>query len=319
MVSDEHIHRTRHCVDVDARPGVVYGLIADAVRWPLFFPPNVHVERLEFDGRAERLRMWARANGEVRSWISQRTQDPQERRITFRQTRPQAPVETMDGTWTVEERPGGTSRLTLLHTFTVAGDRPDDVAWVERACETNSRAELDNLKRLAERWTRLDELVLSFEDSVRVNGPAELVYDFLYRVSDWPELLPHVSRLDLAEDTPGVQVMTMDTVTGDGSTHTTESVRVCFPHAGRIVYKQTATPALMEAHTGEWSVVPDATGVTVLAQHSVVLREEAIEAVLGPGADLGSARRYIREALGRNSTATLRLAKAHAESAIRVL
>ncbi|OIK05995.1 aromatase/cyclase [Streptomyces monashensis] len=319
VVSGERVHRTRHSVEVDAQAGVVYGLISDAVQWPLFFPPNVHVERLEFDGTNERLRMWALANGDVRSWISQRVQNPQERRIEFQQTRPQAPVETMFGTWIVEERPGGASLLTLLHDFTVAGDRPEDVAWVERACDTNSRAELGNLKRLAERWTRLDEIVLSFEDSVRVKGPAELVYDFLYRVGDWPELIPHVSRLDVTEDTPGVQVMSMDTLTADGSAHTTESVRICFPHAGRIVYKQTTTPALMEAHTGEWSVVPDETGVTVVSQHSVVLREEAVENVLGAGADIAVARRYVREALGRNSTATLNLAKRHAESAIRVL
>ncbi|MEV7020232.1 aromatase/cyclase [Streptomyces sp. NPDC093991] len=318
-MSSGRVHRTEHSVEVDAAAGVVYGLIADAVQWPLFFPPNVYVERLEFDGTHERLRMWATANGEIRSWISQRMQDPQARRIEFHQTRPQAPVETMHGTWIVEERPGGTSLLRLLHDFTVAGDRPGDVEWVERACDSNSRAELANLKRLAERWTRLDELVLSFEDSVRVDGPAELVYDFLYRAADWPELIPHVSRLDLTEDSPGVQVMSMDTLTADGSAHTTESVRICFPHAGRIVYKQTATPALMEAHTGEWSVVPDASGVTVVSQHSVVLREEAVEQVLGAGADLAAARRYVRQALGRNSTATLGLAKRHAESAIRVL
>ncbi|MET9497747.1 aromatase/cyclase [Streptomyces sp. NPDC006552] len=318
-MSSGRVHRTVHSVEVAAGAGVVYGLVSDAVRWPLFFPPNVHVEQLEFDGRDERLRMWALANGEVRSWISQRVQDPAARRIEFHQTRPQAPVETMHGTWIVEERPGGASLLTLLHDFTVAGDRPGDAAWVERACDTNSRAELDNIKRLAERWTRLDELVLSFEDSVRVKGPAELVYDFLYRVGDWPDLIPHVSRLDLTEDSPGVQRMSMDTRTADGNAHTTESVRICFPHAGRIVYKQTATPALMEAHTGEWSVVPDETGVTVVSQHSVLLREEGVERVLGEGADLATARRYVRQALGRNSTATLELAKKHAESAIRVL
>ncbi|NEB82533.1 cyclase [Streptomyces sp. SID14478] len=313
------VHRTVHSVEVDAAAGVVYGLISDAVQWPLYFPPNVYVERLEFDGTNERLRMWATANGEVRSWISQRVQDPQERRIEFHQTLPQAPVETMHGTWVVEERPGGTSLLTLLHDFTVVGGRPEDVAWVESACDTNSRAELANIKRLAERWTRLDELVLSFEDSVRVKGPAELVYDFLYRVGDWPDLIPHVSRVDLTEDSPGVQLMSMDTLTADGSTHTTESVRVCFPHAGRIVYKQTATPALMEAHTGEWSVVPDETGVTVVSQHSVVLREEAVTRVLGPAADLTTARRYVRRALGQNSSTTLDLAREHAETAVRML
>ncbi|MFE1948854.1 aromatase/cyclase [Streptomyces sp. NPDC059524] len=315
----ERVHRTTHEVTVAAPAGVVYGLISDAVRWPLFFPPNVHVEQLEFDGDSERLRMWAVANDEVRSWTSRRLLDPGRRRVEFRQELPARPVQSMGGTWIVDALGADRSRLTLLHEFTVADDDADDVAWVRRATDTNSRAELDNLRRLAERWGRLDELVLSFEDSVRVNGPAELVYDFLYRIGDWPELVPHVSRLDFTEDEPGVQVMSMDTRTADGGTHTTESVRVCFPHAGRIVYKQTATPLLMSAHTGEWSVVPDETGVTVSSQHSVVLREENITRVLGEDADVARARRYVREALGRNSTATLELAKRHAESAVTVL
>ncbi|MFJ9033473.1 aromatase/cyclase [Streptomyces sp. NPDC102274] len=318
-MSGERVHRTAYSVEVAAPAGVVYGLISNAVQWPLFLPPNVHVERLEFDGERERLRMWATANGQVRSWLSQRVQDPQKRRIDFRQHNPQAPVETMSGTWIVEERTGGTSLLTVLHDFTVIGDHAQDVAWVRQAVDNNSGAELDSLRRLAERWMRLDQLVLSFEDTVRVKGPAELVYDFLYRAGDWPELVPHVARLDLTEDTPGVQVMAMDTRTADGATHTTESVRVCFPHAGRIVYKQTLPPALMDAHTGEWSLLPDETGVTVISQHSVVLREEAIERVLGQDADLTGARRFVREALGRDSTATLNLAKLHAESAIRML
>ncbi|MEU0370875.1 aromatase/cyclase [Streptomyces sp. NPDC006283] len=318
-MSAERVHATTHEVNVAAPAGVVYGLISDAVQWPLFFPPNVHVERLEFDGAGERLRMWATANGQVKSWTSRRVLDPEQRRVEFRQELPATPVKSMGGTWIVESLGANRSKLTLLHDFTVADDAPDDVAWVERATDTNSRAELANLQQLAERWSQLDDLVLSFEDSVRVNGPAELVYDFLYRVGDWPELVPHVSRLDLTEDQPGVQIMAMDTVTSDGSTHTTESVRICFPHAGRIVYKQTATPLLMSAHTGEWSVVPDETGVTVTSQHSVVLRPENIESVLGADADVQTARRYVREALGRNSSATLNLAKKHAESAVRVL
>ncbi|MGW7413489.1 aromatase/cyclase [Streptomyces sp. NPDC054863] len=318
-MSADRVHRTTHEVTVAAPAGVVYGLIGDAVRWPLFFPPNVHVEQLEFDGTTERLRMWVTANGQVKSWSSRRTLDVARHRVDFRQEVAAAPVQDMGGAWIVESRGPASSRLTLHHDFTVADDNAADVAWVERATDTNSRAELANLKQLAERWQDLDDLVISFEDSVRVNGPAELVYDFLYRVGDWPELLPHVSRLDLTEDEPGVQVMSMDTVTADGSSHTTESVRVCFPHAGRIVYKQTATPLLMSAHTGEWSVVPDATGVTVVSQHSVVLRPENIKQVLGENADVAQARRYVREALGRNSSATLALAKKHAESAVRVL
>ncbi|WP_369193230.1 aromatase/cyclase [Streptomyces djakartensis] len=314
-MSAEQVHRTSHDVEIAAPAAVVYGFIADTERWPLFFPPNVHVERVEFDGRSERLRMWATANGAVKSWTSRRTLDPAARRIEFRQEIPAAPLTGMGGTWVVEELGPHSSRLTLLHDFTVAGDRPEDAEWVDRATDTNSRAELGRVKALAERWGRLDGLVLSFQDSVRVNGPAEPVYDFLYRVGDWPELVPHVTRLDLTETTPGVQVMAMDTRTADGSTHTTESIRICFPDAGRIVYKQTATPALMDAHTGEWTVVPDGTGVTVTSHHHVVIREEAIARVLGQDSTLEDTRRYIRQALGRNSTATLDLAKRHAETA----
>lgn len=319
-VTGERVRRVAHSVGIDAPAGVVYGLVADAVRWPLFLPTSVHVERLEFDGVQERLRVWTTASGRrTRSWVSLRLQDPQARRITFRRQHSPAPVETMSGTWTVEEQGDGTSLLTLLHDFTVTGDRGEDLDRVARALDADSAAELAGLKRLAERWHRLDDLVLSFEDAVRVKGPPELVYDFLYRVSDWPGLLPHVTRLELTEDTPGIQAVTAGTRAADGTVHTTESVRICFPHAGRIVHKHTVAPALLAAHTGEWSVLPDETGVTVVSQHSVVLREEAVERVLGPGADLTQARRHVRETLGRDSRTTLQLARRHAESAIRVL
>ncbi|WP_405959475.1 SRPBCC family protein [Streptomyces sp. NBC_00024] len=218
------------------------------------------------------------------------------------------------GRWTVQERGSGACRLVLLHDFTVGGDRAEDAEWVRRATDTNSRAELCRLKDLAERWERLDQLVLSFEDSIRVQGPPEPVYGFLHRVADWPRLLPRVARLEVAEDTPGVQVMTMDTRTADGAAHTTQSVRVCFPDSGRIVYKQTRTPALMHSHTGQWSVVPDASGVTVTSRHTVLLREEAIGPVLGEGTTVEQARRCLRRALGHNSTATLALAKRHTQA-----
>ncbi|KOU20019.1 cyclase [Streptomyces sp. WM6372] len=314
----ERVHRTVHETEVAAPAGVVYGLIADPVQWPLYFPPNVYVERLEFDGVHERLRMWATANGRVKSWTSRRVLDAAARRIEFRQEVPAAPLSAMTGTWIVEPLGAERSRLVLLHDFSVAGDRAEDVEWVERATDTNSRAELGNLARLGERWGSLDDLVMSFEDTVRVDAPPELVYAFLERAEQWPQLLPHVSRLELTEpaELPGVQVMAMDTLTADGSAHTTESVRVCFPAAGRIVYKQTRTPALMSAHTGVWTVTGGAYGSTVTSRHGVVLREEAIAGVLGASADLAAARRYVREALGRNSTATMTYAKQYAESAL---
>lgn len=318
-MSGERVHRTSYTVDVAAPAGVVYGLIADTTQWPLFMPPSLHVERLDFDGTLDRFHMWVTANGAVRSWLSRRTLDAQSRRIDFRQETPAAPALAMGGSWTVDSRGPERSRLTLVHDFTVAADRPGDADWVRHATDTNSRADLAQLKETAERWKRLDELLLTVEEDVRIKGPAELVYDFLYGVADWPGRVPHVLRLGVTEDVPGVQLLRTDSLAADGSIHSTESVRICFPYAGRIVYKQTRTPILFAAHTGEWAVTPDATGTTAVSRHSVLLREEAIEHVLGRGADTGQARAYVREALARTSATTLNLVKRHAESAIRTL
>ncbi|MDQ0585879.1 aromatase/cyclase [Streptomyces rishiriensis] len=317
-MSGERVDRATHTVHVAAPAGVVYAVLADAAKLPLCFSPSVHVERLESDGDRERLRMWSLLDGQLKSWTSWRHLDPVQRRIEFRQELPAAPLNSMGGTFHARSQGPHRTELELLYDFSVSSDLPETGAWAWRVADASSRTQLAELKSFAERWTRLDDLVLTFEDSVRVNGPAELVYDFLYRAGDWPDLVPHVTRADLTEDAPGVQRLTTQTLTEYGS-HTTGSVRICFPHAGRIVHKQTAPHTLLEAHTGEWSVVPDESGVTVIAQHSVVLREENITAVLGEHAGLAQARRHVREELGRDSRALLAHAKRHAESAVRML
>ncbi|MFJ8017083.1 aromatase/cyclase [Streptomyces sp. NPDC096339] len=304
---------------MDAPAGVVYGLIADTTQWPLLMPPSVHVERLDFDGTEDRFQMWVTANGEVKSWFSRRAMDPVGRRVEFRQETPAAPALSLGGRWTVEDLGAGRSRLTLDHDFTVAEGRPDDAAWVGLATDTNSRAELDRIKEAAERWERLDDLVLTFEDEIKVQAPPELVYDFLYRADAWPAHLSHVTRAEVTEDAPGIQHLSTDTLGADGVRQTTESVRICFPAAYRLVWKETPATPLFAAHTGEWALFPDETGVTAVSRHSVLLREEAVETVFGPGADLAEARAYVRQALGRDSTATLAVAAQHAESAVRSL
>ncbi|XKK61556.1 aromatase/cyclase [Streptomyces sp. ARC32] len=96
--------------EVDAPAGVLYGLIADALRWPVFLPPTVHVEQLEFDGESERLRMWVTANDEIRSWTTRRVLDPVAHRVDFRQEVLPRPVTSMGGSWSVEPRgPSGPS------------------------------------------------------------------------------------------------------------------------------------------------------------------------------------------------------------------
>lgn len=339
------VHACEHTVGVAAPAGVVYGMLADAARWPVFLPSVVHVERLDFDGVQERLRMWELADeagadttdtdtdtdadaddgagaggvlgGRVGSWFVRRVLHPDARAVVFEQEDAVWPGSVTSGVWSV--RPAGETECVLG----LRQERGLPVAAADgarREAEADVRRRLAQVRRAAGRWEQLDELLLSFEDRVRIEGPAELVYDFLYRIGDWPGRVPHVERTGVCEDVPGIQVVSLDTCAAPGGrTVSTRAVRLCFPHAGRIVYKETLTPELVAAHSGEWSLLPDASGVTVVAAHQVMLRQEAVFPVLGAGTGLLEARDHVRAWLSRASTETLGLAKWHAESTVRRL
>ncbi|MEU9137041.1 SRPBCC family protein [Streptomyces sp. NPDC048404] len=254
------MHRARHTVAVAAPPGVVYGLLADAPRWPLHLPSCLHVERVDFDGVRDRLQVWHLRHGRVRCTHARRTLHPQERRIDFelhdspqadspQSDAPQADVPqsgapqpdvVQSGSWSVSPQGSGHSLLTLHRrhpaAFAAASQEPG-------ALQAQVRAQLEAVREAAERWDRLDELLLSFEDSVYACGSPEIVYDFLYRVADWADLVPHVERAEVTEDRPGVQRTLLHTSDpGTGGTSVTSAVRLCFPAAGRIVHKQIPAP-----------------------------------------------------------------------------
>ena len=304
-------HSTAHDIAVAAPPRAVYGVIADVTAWPHLFPPTIHAERVAGDDRAEQIRLWALAGDAVKTWTSRRTLDPALGRITFRQEVPHPPVTSMTGMWSIRPDAGSGSVVTLTHEFSVAGDTPANVALVADAIEHNSRSELAAMRTAAEHAS-MPELLLSFSDSVVIDSVMADVYEFLYRSAEWPQRLPHVSRLDLTEEVPGVQVMEMDTRTPDGDTHTTRSVRICF-EPNRIVYKQTVVPPFILAHTGEWTLADTQDGVLATARHTVLINAERAVALLGPGSTIGAARTKIRSALGTNSLTTLRHAKDYVE------
>ncbi|SDW71395.1 aromatase/bifunctional cyclase/aromatase [Amycolatopsis xylanica] len=312
-MAETELQHTRHEISIDAPAETVYRVIADATAWPQHLAPTIHVERTGLPAGEERLRIWADANGEVKNWTSRRVLHPHEHRIEFRQEVSTAPVASMAGEWTVRPVSGGCV-LALTHEFTAVDAAGLD--WVASATDRNSHKELANIKALAENWDHAGELLFSFEDSVTMDCRAEDVYAFLDRADRWPALLPHVARLDLREDVEHIQRMTMDTTAKDGSVHTTESVRVCFPDAHRIVYKQLVPPSLMAVHTGEWTVRELGGGrVLVTSRHVVAVNEAAVERVLGAGRTVADARKFITEAAGGNSLATLTLAKRHLEAA----
>jgi aromatase len=317
-------HVTEHTVVVDAPADTVYGLVADVSAWPQVFGPTIHVEVLEEHADEQLLRIWATANDQVRSWTSHRILDSRTRTVSFRQVVSAPPVASMGGKWLVEPNDDGGSRVVLLHDYTAVDDDPAAVELIERAVDRNSRAELTALKNAAEQSGGEDGaedggLRFTFSDSVDIHGSAEDVFAFLDRADLWPERLPHVARIGL-EESPSdgggstVQRMDMDTRSPDGSLHNTMSVRVCFPDRAVIVYKQLRVPVVMSGHTGRWEIEPHGKGVRATSWHTVTLDPEGVRQLLGPEATLAEARAKVRQALGANSTTTLRHAKRFAEN-----
>ncbi|MGQ0776088.1 MAG: aromatase/cyclase [Pseudonocardiales bacterium] len=307
-------HReVEHEIKVQAPADVVYQLIAEVGHWPQIFPPSVHVEYLERSGSQERIQIWATANGAAKTWISRRELDPTLRRIEFRQERSTPPVGGMGGTWIIEPISDGECHVRLQHDYRAVDDDPAKLAWIDQAVDRNSQSELAALKTNAELAGSSSKLLLTFADLVRINGSATDVFDFINEAQRWSERLPHVARVKLQEDSPGLQLLEMDTRTKDGSVHTTKSVRVTFP-PDRIVYKQIQVPALMTLHTGQWTFEETRGGVTAISRHTVAINEANITSVLGANAGVEEARTFVRNALSANSLATLGHARDYAEA-----
>lgn len=300
-----------HVVDIAAPARAIYALVANTSRWPHIFGPTVHVELLDHIDGQERLRLWATANGEVRNWTSRRNLDPGALSIRFQQEKCSSPVAEMGGHWLISTIDAGTCRVRLLHDYRAVS--ADQLPWIEAAVDRNSQSELQALKRAAEQDPDQPGIEVSFADSVLIEGDPGSAYAFLAEAEKWPERLTHVSRLQLRTDPELVQHMVMDTTAKDGSLHRTESIRVCFPEE-RIVYKQTVTPPIMAAHTGEWTVRPTGSRVMVSSQHTVRLRPDMIAELLGDRVTIPAAAAEVRAILSANSRMTLQSTKEYVEN-----
>lgn len=312
-MTDSRPREVEHEITVSAPAAEVYRLIAEVENWPRIFPPTIYVDHVERSEGEELIRIWATANGEAKNWTSRRFLDREAMRITFRQQVSTPPVATMGGTWIIEPLSATESRIRLQHDYTAVDDDPAGLAWIEEAVDRNSRSELAALKTNVELATASEELTFAFEDTVEIAGSAKDAYDFINEAGLWSERLPHVAVVRLTEDSPGLQTLEMDTRAKDGSVHTTKSYRVCL-NGEKIAYKQTTLPALMNLHTGVWTFRETGTGVAATSQHTVVIRAENIEKILGPEADVAQAREYVKAALSTNSRATLGHAKDYAEA-----
>ncbi|WP_409181506.1 aromatase/cyclase [Amycolatopsis sp. VS8301801F10] len=301
------IEHSLHSVVVPAPADVVFGLVAESADWPVVFPPTIHVDHLERSATEERFRIWATAGDRVKDWVSRRKIDRAARVISFRQEVSRPPIASMSGSWHFTPVAGGTA-VDLRHEYTPVEGDPGASAWIRQALDANSEAELASLRVAA-----LGGPVLKFSDARWIDGPAELAYRFIDEAEHWPSRLPHVDGLDLTVGEDGEQRMTMCTIGADGSRHTTTSVRIRLESS--IVYKQTALPPLLSGHSGRWVFEAAGARCRVTSEHTVSIKPDAVETVLGSGTTLAQARDFVRRTIGGNSRATLEHAGRFAETA----
>ncbi|MFC7265993.1 aromatase/cyclase [Streptomyces lutosisoli] len=306
------LREVEHEITVSAPAATVYRLIAEVDNWPRIYPRTVYAEQVPEAGGQELVRIWATTEASFEHWAALRTLDPEHLRMSFRPTGFGPPLASMDGGWVIEPLSRAESRLRLLHAYSVVDDDPGELKRMDSVVDRNSRTELADLKKSVEEAYLAEEFTFSFEDTARIAGSAEDVYDFVNEAQLWAERLPHVTEVRLDEDKPGLQTLETVVRAPDGSTQLTRSHRVCLPHRG-IAYRQVTLPALLSLHTGSWTFEENAAGVAASARHTVVLNTANITAILGPDATVADARAHVRDALGGTSRAVLAHAKRYAE------
>lgn len=303
------LKKTSHRIEIHGNSEQIYDYLANVTLWSTVFGPTIYAESQLIGRSKERLRIWATANGQVRSWASIRELDPVARSITFKQESPVAPLFHMGGKWIVVPSTGGGSIVTLLHHYELQDSATDaDATFIEKAVDDNSEAELAALKTHIERIARPgSQYALTFTDELHLEASADEVFRFLDQADMWPQRVPHVASVEF-ERLGEVQHLAMVTTTPTGEPHETRSVRIAFPGSGRLVYKQQLHPAIFLAHSGFWEIVstgPDTCRAS--STHSVVLNPDSPQ--LGSDLkNLEAVRGKVRHALGSNSLATLQQA-----------
>lgn len=306
--------RTRHEIAIDAPPKHVFELLADVSRWSGIFPPTVHSRRIEGNDTEETIEIWATAADEFRHWTSSRSIDEHAMTIEFRQTKPAMPLESMLGRWVIKPD-GDSAHVELFHEYSVRVGHDESSGWVDDVVNANSTKELHSL-----RSATIDRrLALTFHDTLEVEAPPNLIFEFLNRSDLWPARLPHVSTLELEQLTGDQQVMTMTTTTPNGDEHVTRSHRVCLAEDGVIAYKQSRPPELLTTHAGLWIIEPGSgtRSTRLTAEHRITINPDSVMRLLGTGATVDDAKIRAQTALTYNSRTTMLTAAAWAENAHR--
>lgn len=300
-----------HTIQVSADADTVFARLLDVSGWADMFEPTIHACELSHHEGVQTIQLWATANGEPKTWVSERQVDVKARTICFQQSVCATPVAEMSGTWRVVAGPDDTCTVELDHSYRAEGDDPSSLAWIAAAVEANSTKELAALKATCEADD--DSSPFTFSDAIETDADPQRVFAFLDEGGRWADRLDHVADATMTEYPGGLQRLRMSTRTPDHDTHVTESYRVSQSPAV-LRYKQSTLPALLSLHTGRWTITPAGEKWRVTSTHTVAIKCEAITDVLGVDYTPREARDLARANLGNNSRRTLEAAVAWANS-----
>ena len=142
---------TDNSIVVDAPMELVWEMTNDVASWPELFSEYAAAEILERDGDTVRFRLTLRPDddGNVWSWVSERTPDPVSRTVRARRIET-GPFEFMNLHWTYTETDGGVE-MRWRQEFEVRPGLPFGNAEMAERLNTNTRREMARIKELVEK------------------------------------------------------------------------------------------------------------------------------------------------------------------------
>ena len=130
---------------------LVWEITNDLENWPQLFSEYASVEVLQREGQSTtfRLTMHPDENGQIWSWVSERTTDRPSLSVKARRVEP-GPFEFMDIRWEYAEDPGGT-RMRWIQDFAMKPTAPVDDNGMTNHINRNSRVQMQLIREKVEK------------------------------------------------------------------------------------------------------------------------------------------------------------------------
>ena len=137
-------------ITIAAPMDLVWEMTNDVESWPTLFTEYAKAEILERDGGTIRFRLTLHPDddGNVWSWVSERTPDPESRTVRARRIET-GPFEHMDIFWDYRDTADGVV-MRWVQEFNVRPGLPFDNAWMTNRLNENTRREMAHIKGLVE-------------------------------------------------------------------------------------------------------------------------------------------------------------------------